>query len=334
MTDSQRVLVYGASGHTGKFVVDEFLRRGLQPLVAGRSLSRLEQSEGLDRRAASIDDGPGLRALLRDVAVVVNCAGPFLDTALPLATAAVETGTHYLDVTAEQPAVQQLYRELDAAARSAGTVVVPAMAFYGGLADLLLTAVLGPGKSAAEAEIAVGLDRWWPTEGTRVTGARNTATRLVIRDGALVPLSAPAATGTWDFPEPIGAQSTVELPFSEAVTVNRHLEVGTLRSWLNTAPLDDLRDPGTPAPQAFDESGRSAQRFAVEVAVGSGPQTRRATATGRDIYATTAPIVVEATAWLLDSRHRGSGALAPGEAFAAADFLKAIPDADFEAVWH
>ncbi|MGV9298769.1 saccharopine dehydrogenase family protein [Amycolatopsis sp. NPDC003676] len=328
MTDSQRVLVYGASGHTGKFVVAELLRRGLQPIVAGRSLAQVTD---LDRRAASIDDGPGLRALLTDVAVVINCAGPFLDTALPLATAAVETGTHYLDVTAEQPAVQQLYRELDAPARAAGTVVIPAMAFYGGLADLLLTAVLGPETSAAEVEIAIGLDRWWPTEGTRITGARNTAPRLVIRDGALAPLSDPAATGTWDFPKPIGAQSTVELPFSEVVTIDRHLEVGTLRSWLNTAPLDDLRDPDTPAPQAHDEHGRSAQRFAVEVTV--GPEIRRGTATGRDIYATTAPILAEATVRLLDGRYRGSGALAPGEAFAAADFLRAIPDADFEAVW-
>ncbi|WP_409466382.1 saccharopine dehydrogenase family protein [Amycolatopsis sp. GA6-003] len=332
MADFQRVLVYGASGHTGRFVVAELLRRGLPPVVAGRSLPRFAD---LDRRAASIEDGPGLRALLDDVAVVINCAGPFLDTALPLATAAVETGTHYLDVTAEQPAVQQLYRELDAPARSAGTAVVAAMAFYGGLADLLLTAVLGPETSAAEAEIAIGLDRWWPTAGTRATGARNTATRQVIRDGALVPLPAPAPTGKWDFPEPIGAQSTVELPFSEVVTIDRHLKVKTLRSWLNTAPLDDLHDPDTPAPHAGDERGRSAQRFAVEVTAGSGAQRRRGSATGRDIYATTAPMLAEAAVRLLDGRYRGSGALAPGEAFAAADFLAAIQqsDPDFEASW-
>lgn len=329
MTDSQRVLVYGASGHTGQFVVGELLRRGLRPVVAGRS--RSSRFADLDQRTASVDDGPGLRALLNDVEVVINCAGPFLDTALPLATAAVETATHYLDVTAEQPAVQQLYRELDAPARAAGTAVVPAMAFYGGLADLLLTAVLGSETSAAEVEIAIGLDRWWPTAGTRVTGTRNTATRLVIRDGVLAPLSAPAPTGKWDFPEPIGAQSTVELPFSEVVTIDRHLEVGTLRSWLNTAPLDDLHDPDTPAP----EHGRSAQCFAVEVAVSSGTQRRCGTATGRDIYATTAPLLVEAAVRLLDGRYRGKGTLAPGEAFAAADFLTAIQrsDPDFEAGW-
>ena len=38
---SERVLVYGATGHTGRFVVDELLRRGLTPVLAGRSAERL-----------------------------------------------------------------------------------------------------------------------------------------------------------------------------------------------------------------------------------------------------------------------------------------------------
>ena len=69
----------------------------------------------------------------------------------------------------------QLYREVDGPARSAGVAVVPAMAFYGGLADLLVTAALDGGSTADEIEVAIGLDRWWPTEGTRITGARNTS---------------------------------------------------------------------------------------------------------------------------------------------------------------
>jgi S-adenosylmethionine hydrolase len=46
-----------------------------------------------------------------------------------------------------------------------------------------------------------------------------------------------------------------------------------------------------------------------------------ATAHGRDIYAFTAPLVVEAVERILDGRSRGSDALAPGEAFDSTDFL-------------
>jgi short subunit dehydrogenase-like uncharacterized protein len=328
MNISERVLVYGASGHTGGFVIDELVRRGLTAVPAGRSADRLaaasDQHTVLDHRIVGVDELDLLREAVSDVGAVINCAGPFLDTALPLARAAVGAGAHYLDVTAEQPVVQQLYRELDVPARDAGVTVVPAMAFYGGLADLLVTAALDGGTQADEIEVAIGLDRWWPTAGTRATGARNTVTRMVIRDGALTALASPAPTGTWCYPEPLGEQEVVEVPFSEVMTIHRHLDVGELRSFLNTAPLDDLHDSSTPPPTATDEVGRSAQQFVVEVVVRRGSDTRRVGAVGRDIYAVTAPIVVEGAVRLLDGRHRGSGAAAPGQAFDAGDVLAAL----------
>ncbi len=326
MNPSPRVLVHGATGHTGRFVVEELLGRGISPVLAGRSADRLAAAgpAGLERRVFGFDDPVLLREALAGVGAVVNCAGPFLDTALPLARAAVEVGAHYLDVTAEQPVVQQLYGELDAPARSAGVAVVPAMAFYGGLADLMVTAVLGDETRADEVEVAIGLDRWWPTEGTRATGARNTAPRQVIRGGRLAPLVASATTATWSYPEPFGDQPVVELPFSEVVTIDRHLDIGELRSFLNTGPLDDLRDPATPSPAATDARGRSAQRFVVDVVVRRPAGTVRTAAAGRDIYAVTAPIVVEGVVRLLDGRHRDLGAVAPGAVFDAADVLASL----------
>ena len=328
MNAPERVLVYGATGHTGRFVIDELLQRGLTPALAGRSAERLAavapRHAALDHRVVGLDDPDLLRKAVADVSVVVNCAGPFLDTALPLAQAAVDVGAHYLDVTAEQPAVQQLYRKLDGPARAAGVAVVPAMAFYGGLADLLLSTALGGDSRADKVDVAIGLDRWWPTAGTRATGARNTATRMVIRNGALAPLASPAPTGTWSYPPPFGDQPVVQLPFSEVITIHRHLSVGELRSFINTAPLGDLHDPATPPPTADDEAGRSAQQFVVDVVIRRHSNIRRFSVTGRDIYAVTAPIVVEGAVRLLDGRYRGPGAAAPGQAFDASDVLATL----------
>lgn len=324
---SERVLVYGAAGHTGRFVVDELLRRELTPVLAGRNAVRLadlpSRHDALERCVVGVDDPDLLRRAAADVAAIVNCAGPFADTAAPLARAAVESGAHYLDVTAEQAVVQQLYRDLDDAAHEAGVVVLPAMAFYGGLADLFVTVALEGDSRADEVEVAIGLDHWWPTPGTRAT-ARNTAVRHVIRSGVVTPLADPAPTGTWSFPEPLGDQPVVEVPFSEVIAIDRHLEVGELRSYLNTAPLADLRDSTTPPPSVADDRGRSAQEFVLDVVVRRGSDTRRISGTGRDIYAVSAPIVAEATVRLLDGRHRGPGAMAPGEAFDAGDVLAAL----------
>lgn len=328
MNISTRVLVYGAYGHTGRFVVDELLRRGLVPVLAGRSPGKLEayavEHPGLETRVADLGHPRSLDQLVEGAAAVVNCAGPFLDTAVPLARAAVAAGAHYLDVTAEQASVQAVYVAVGEAAKEASVGVVPAMAFYGGLADLLTTAAIEGWERADEVTVAIALDRWWPTAGTRTTGRRNTASRLVVSDGRLVPLPEPPPTATWDFPEPFGNQPVTAMPFSEVVTIASHLRVGELRSYLNTAPLADLHDPNTPPPSAADASGRSAQRFAVDIVVRSGAEVQRITASGRDIYAVTAPIVVEGALRLISGQALRFGAGPPGEIFDAGDVLRSL----------
>jgi len=117
------------------------------------------------------------------------------------------------------------------------------------------------------------------------------------------------------------------LPFSEIVVLARHLGAQRIGTYLSAAALEDIHDPATPAPEAVDAQGRSAQRFAVDVVVRRGTEERRITAAGRDIYAVTAPLVAEAARRLIDGRVKALGAVAPGEAFDAADFLDALsPD--------
>lgn len=328
------VLVYGAYGHTGRFAVAAMLRQGLTPVLSGRDPARLAalagQFPGLEVRQAAVGDSRSLSAAVRGASVVVNCAGPFLDTAIPVMTAAVRAGAHYLDITAEQPAAQEVYRAYGQLGARPDVAVIPAMAFYGGLPDLLATAAAAgtAGWGAVdEVTVAIGLDRWWPTEGTRITGRRNTATRLVVDGGHLVPAAQPAPRRDWEFPAPLGRQAVTGLPFSEIVVMARHLGAQRIGTFLSAAALEDIHDPATPAPEAVDAEGRSAQRFAVDVVVRRRAQERRISAAGRDIYAVTAPLVAEAARRLVDGRVKALGAVAPGEAFDAADFLAALsPD--------
>jgi short subunit dehydrogenase-like uncharacterized protein len=322
------IAVFGASGHTGRFMVAQLLRRGFATLAIGRDRAKMTEAgfheNGIPIRTASIDDPASLDRSLAGAAAVINCAGPFLDTADAVAAAALRARIHYLDVTAEQMSAQATFGRFGEVAKDAGVVFIPAMGFYGGFADLLATAAMGNWDSADEIRIGIALDSWRPTQGTRITGQRNTARRLVIEDGKLAPLAQPAPQTFWDFPEPFGRQDVSETPLSEVPVIARHLRVTRLRTYLNNAPLRDLRDSTTPPPIAVDETGRSAQTFLVEVVVRKGSGTRRATAQGHDIYAFTAPLVVEAVERILDGRVRGSGALAPGEAFDATGFLRAL----------
>lgn len=322
------VAVCGASGHTGKFVVAELWRRGFTPIAIGRDEAKLAAAgyaaRGVVSRVARLEDPQSLDHALAGAAAVINCAGPFLDTAEPVIEAALRAGVHYLDVTAEQPSALATFERFAAPARDAGVIVLPAMGFYGGLGDLLATAAMGDWRRADEIRIGIALDGWWPTQGTRRTGLRNTARRCVIAAGALAPLADPAPTTSWTFAEPFGVQVVVELPFTETILIGHHLHVSDLHTYLNTRAIRDVRDPATPPPVAADESGRSAQTFLVDVMASHGSDRRRATARGRDIYAFTAPLIVAAVERVLAAGTKRGGAFAPGELFDAEQFLKAL----------
>jgi short subunit dehydrogenase-like uncharacterized protein len=326
---SPRIAVYGGYGHTGRFVLAELRRRGFVPVACGRDAARLHAlsaATGVEVRVAATDDPAALDAAFAGTAAVLHCAGPFLDTAAPVLEAALRTRIHYLDVAAEQRAVTDTLAR-DAEAKAAGVTVVPAMAFYGGLADLLASAALDGATDADTVDIAVALDGWHPTRGTRLTGERNHYPRTYIEHGRTCAVPDPAPMRETDFPAPFGRLETVLLPLSEAIVVRHHIACRNLHSWMNLAPLRDLRDPATPPPVAVDDYGRSAQRFAIDVRVHRGDRACRAIASGRDIYAVAAPLLVEALQRILDGRVRTVGVLTAGQAFDPPDFLAALAPA-------
>src|SRR5262249_18282407 len=201
--------------------------------------------------------------------VVINCAGPFIDTSLPIVDVAIRSGVHYLDVAAEQSAVRNVFDRFRGDPRVGATVIVPAMAFFGGLADLIAPIGMSDWDSADEVCVAVALDGWRPTRGTRLTGQRNPGRRFIFSKGQLT-LDDPPPQRKWIFPAPFGEQEVVALQLAETITISRHIRTPEVRVMMNRAPLEDLHDPSTPPPAAADESGRSSQMFLMDVIVRTG----------------------------------------------------------------
>src|SRR5512138_116831 len=114
MVTGKRATVFGAYGHTGRFVVAELRRRGWTPVLSGRDAERLNaaarQCDGAEVRVAAVDDAASVELALTGSDVVINCAGPFVDTSLPIVEAAARSRVHYLDVAAEQAAVLQVFQ--------------------------------------------------------------------------------------------------------------------------------------------------------------------------------------------------------------------------------
>ena len=208
------------------------------------------------------------------------------------------------------------------------------MAFFGGLGDLLATAAMGDWTAADEIlHSPMGsAEKWKPTLGTRAAGP-GLATAQVRPADCLLQGSVfsefrtdAAPISEWTFPGPMGTQPVVgEFTMADAVTIARHLKIPAIRSYMTVAAVKGLSDPDLTPPEAIDGSGRSAQTFLVSMSwVRSGGIERRAVASGQDIYAISAPLVVEATERVVGRQARKVGAVTAGEAFDARDFLNSL----------
>jgi short subunit dehydrogenase-like uncharacterized protein len=125
------LLIYGASGYTAGLLLPELRARGIPFLVAGRNGARVAQvaeAFAAPARVFALDDAAALRRGLEGVEVVLNAAGPFLDTTEPLLQACLAVGAHYLDLSGELQPLQRA-SELGAQARAQGLMILPGVGF-------------------------------------------------------------------------------------------------------------------------------------------------------------------------------------------------------------
>lgn len=218
-----------------------------------------------EQRVASVDNPALLDRALAGSVAVINCAGPFARTAAPIIDAALRAGIPYLDVAAEIEANLDSFADYGERAREADVTVLPAMAFFGGLGDLLTTAAIGDWPGADRLSIAYGLSSWRPTAGTRAAGQvsreRRGGRRIVFSNGQLELRDGAAPIVDWTFPAPFGSQKAVA-EFTMADTVTDRASHRGARNRIIYEPLGRRRPrrPGNPS-----ASGRYGRAFRPEL---------------------------------------------------------------------
>ncbi len=124
-------LIYGATGTTGRLVVESGLAHGQRPILAGRDAAgvrALADHHGLEAAVVSLDDRAGLEAALRRSSRVLHTAGPFSRTAASMLDACLATATPYLDLSGEVESVAATLA-LDEAARRRGIPLIAGAGF-------------------------------------------------------------------------------------------------------------------------------------------------------------------------------------------------------------
>ena len=257
------ILLFGASGHTGRLTARALAERGASFGIAGRdptALGPIAEATGADFvRPADAADPDSLVRALRGVRVLVSCVGPFMDLGRAAARAALRAGVNYLDSIGEPAWAAELLR-LDAAARRRGIAMAPAMGWDEVPGDVAATVAVahseGMGRSAGPDEIHARSSRReagsgkgadltityaLPSEAS--TGTLRSAVRIVGTQGvwwcAGRPVQVRAGQSQRWVPMPpgLGVRSSLAWPLAEAHLAPLHLPLASIRTFVTAGSL-------------------------------------------------------------------------------------------------
>ncbi len=143
-----RALVLGGTGGMGQGVARDLIKQERIKKVIlgdintdpGRVQDKLRASDKVSLIRIDVNDHNGMVSAIRDVDVVINCAGPFYKTAVAVARAAVEAKVNYIDICDDYEAVPILFSsaDIDKAAKEAGITVLTGMGSDPGTNNVLV----------------------------------------------------------------------------------------------------------------------------------------------------------------------------------------------------
>jgi short subunit dehydrogenase-like uncharacterized protein len=360
-----RIVLLGATGHTGGRTAEALVARGLRPVLAGRDPDRIESlaaglggaSGPLETAITDVTDAPSVRALVGRGDVLVTTVGPFQRLGEPAVAAAADAGAVYLDSTGEPPFLRRVFEEFGARAQRSGAALLPAFGH-----DYVPGVLAGALALAEAGERAHRVDVGYSLDGVRGQGfSRGTLVSLLgvllepgfAWDGGRL-VDEPAGARAWRFDVAgrtrrglsVGGSEHLTLPglaptlrevgvyldwFGPATAVAHRLAPVT--PWLARLPgastgmtrLADL--VGRRVAEAPTTQGEVRTHVVAEVRDSAGHRVSRVQLAGPDPYAMTAELLAEAAMRAAAGEVHGTGALGPVQALGLEELTAAAATA-------
>jgi short subunit dehydrogenase-like uncharacterized protein len=163
------VVVFGATGITGRRVAGYLAEQGGRWAAAARDTAKLERvlaEEGVaapETIVADVTDPGSLAAMAARTHVLLNLCGPYSLHGEPVIEACVSNGAHYVDLSGEIPFVRKMIDTYDARATEAAVKVVQVAGFEAMPADLAVLLATETARERfqdmlAEADLEVTID--------------------------------------------------------------------------------------------------------------------------------------------------------------------------------
>jgi short subunit dehydrogenase-like uncharacterized protein len=228
-----RLLIYGATGYTGRLVAERAVHIGLDVTVAGRDPGRvgeLADALGVQAHVFEVDDTGAVREALQDIDCLLNVAGPFRNTARPLMDACIEAGVHYLDTTAEF-ATFALAESKDDEAIRAGVMVMSGTGWDVVPSDCLTLHTALRVRDAEKVTVALRVTGGFSRGSLASSVGIEKLGTLVRQSGELTRLEK-AETRSFDFGS--GPEECAPAPMGDLITGLKSTGIGNIEVFLRT----------------------------------------------------------------------------------------------------
>lgn len=360
-----RIVLYGATGYTGKITARLLTARSIDVLLAGRNREKLSAvSESLGGTPYAVVDTRNprtLAALMKPGDVLVSTVGPFVRVGDYALEAARLSGAHYIDSTGEPAFVRAVFEKFPVGS-GRGQVLMPAMGYDYVPGHCAAAAVLDrAGGSATRLEIGYFTrydllhyllrGKAALSGGTLVSIAEALYREAIHFNGGRL-FARPIGLGVRAFPVQGSNRLALAVPGSEAVSLPRVYsqlrDVNGYNGWFGRAltlvfvtymSINRwlLKVPGYARGMLWLVSklesgghGSPGDNDSIVVAQAYSQHDRllaTATMAGVEPYAYTGKMLAWAAEQLANGEYRGQGAIGPLEAFGSEALLKASKDA-------
>lgn len=324
------ILVFGATGFSGRMVVERLVARSVPLRAAARSAEKLDalagEFAGIETAVADVSDPASVVAAARGCSALITTVGPYTIHGEVAAEAALAERLPYLDITGEPAWLRRVFGEFDARARKAGIALLPAFGYDyvpGNLAGAIALERTGP--AAARIDVAYFLagkqtrDTESFSRGTLESLEASSKERgFAFRDGRVQDVTGPRAV----------QEHTIDGERVTAVAIggSEHFTLPRLAPWLREVNVGlGWFQPGEQheaASVAADQAGPGVAKRAesrarvIAVARGAGGEVLETVRVdGPNPYDLSGLLTAWAAERILAGELEGVGALGPVDAF-------------------
>ena len=303
-TDMKKLMIYGATGYTGRMAAQYAVAAETPLILAGRNEATLVSMSamlGLEYRVFALEDTAVVESSIGDVGVLLNCAGPFARTANVLMHACIRQGVHYLDVAAELDSYR-LAEVLDGEAKAAGVMLLPgsggSVAMLGCLAGHTVAKANNPSSIQVAMHVSGGLSR-----GSAVSAMGSVTAETLARHGGGLVARPRGAVRKLDFGK--GAVDCFQVTLPDLITIWKSTGIPDIETFVHVTgdgfPQGDL----SALPDGPSEQERLAHRYqaVAEVTSSDGSVVRSVLDTVNG-YTFTATAAAEAGRRVLGGEYR------------------------------